>query len=261
MTYPYLDYTGRDDVLTGGVKMIPIQTEKGTFRVWTKRTGNAPGKKVLLLHGGPGGTHEYLEAFDSYFPARGDRVLLLRPAWTRTTATSRMSPTCGPSPRFVDEIEEVRVALDLDAGNFFLYGHSWGGILALEYALAYQQHLKGLIISNTMASIRRRRFCRIDHAAGNGRRGTHRTRGIGGGRGLREPALRYAGVGSTSTVKHMLRLPPDAWPEPMMTVGAAPEPRPTDRQMSGQKCTSTTAASSGSWDRSADLAQLGGARP
>ena len=61
----YLDYTGRDDVLSGGVRMIPIETPKGRFRVWTKRVGNSPTMKVLLLHGGPGGSHEFFEAFDS----------------------------------------------------------------------------------------------------------------------------------------------------------------------------------------------------
>ncbi len=58
----YLNYTGRDDVLSGGVKMIPIDTSKGTFHVWTKRIGNQPKMKALLLHGGPGTSHEYLEA-------------------------------------------------------------------------------------------------------------------------------------------------------------------------------------------------------
>ena len=67
----YLDYSGRDDVLSGGVKMIPVHTAAGDFHVWTKRIGNNPRIKVLLLHGGPGVTHEYLEAFDSYFPAAG----------------------------------------------------------------------------------------------------------------------------------------------------------------------------------------------
>ena len=61
----------RDDVLSGGVRLIPSSTPKGTFRVWTKRVGNNPTIKVLLLHGGPGATHEYFEAFDSYFPAAG----------------------------------------------------------------------------------------------------------------------------------------------------------------------------------------------
>ena len=53
-TSNYLDYSNRDDILSGGVKMIPIQTESGEFKVWTKRTGNNPKMKVLLLHGGPG---------------------------------------------------------------------------------------------------------------------------------------------------------------------------------------------------------------
>ena len=38
----YLDNSGRDDVLSGGVKMIPVETPKGKFRVWTKRVGNNP---------------------------------------------------------------------------------------------------------------------------------------------------------------------------------------------------------------------------
>jgi len=67
----YLDYSGRDDALSGGVKMIPITTPKGTFHVWTKRVGNNPAVMVLLLHGGPAAGHEYMEAFDSYFPKAG----------------------------------------------------------------------------------------------------------------------------------------------------------------------------------------------
>jgi proline iminopeptidase len=55
--------------------------------------------------------------------------------------------------RFVDEVEQVRQALALDANNFFVLGHSWGGILAIEYALQHQQHLKGLIISNMVWSV------------------------------------------------------------------------------------------------------------
>jgi proline iminopeptidase len=67
----YLDYTGCDDILSGGVRLIPIETPKGTFRVWTKRVGNAPTMKLLSLHGGPGATHEVYEVFDSYLPAAG----------------------------------------------------------------------------------------------------------------------------------------------------------------------------------------------
>ena len=67
----YLDNSGRADRLSGGVRKIPITTEHGTFNVWTKRVGNNPRIKLLLLHGGPGATHEYFEACDSYLPAAG----------------------------------------------------------------------------------------------------------------------------------------------------------------------------------------------
>lgn len=56
---------------TGGVNMVPIHTPKGDFRVWTKRFGNHPTIKVLLLHGGPGCTHEYFESFESFLPQEG----------------------------------------------------------------------------------------------------------------------------------------------------------------------------------------------
>ena len=148
----YLDNTGRDDVLTGGVKMIPIDTPKGTFRVWTKRVGNNPRIKVLLLHGGPGGTHEYFEAFDSFLPAAGIEYYYYDQLGSYYSDQPD-DPELLEIPRFVAEVEQVRLALGLDRDNFYLYGQSWGGILAIEYALQHQQHLKGLIISNMMASI------------------------------------------------------------------------------------------------------------
>jgi len=148
----YLDYSGRDDVLSGGVKMIPIETPKGIFRVWTKRIGNHPTMKVLLLQGGPGATHEQLEAFDSYFPAAGIEYYYYDQLGSYYSDQPN-EPELWEVPRFVDEVEQVRQARGLDRENFYLYGLSWGGILAIEYALKYQQHLKGLIISNMMASI------------------------------------------------------------------------------------------------------------
>jgi proline iminopeptidase len=148
----YLDYSGRDDLLSGGVKMIPVDTPKGTFRVWTKRIGNNPRIKVLILHGGPGMTHEYLEAVDSYFPPAGVEYYYYDQLGSYYSDQPD-EPDLWELPRFVEEVEQVRQALGLDQSNFYLYGHSWGGILAIEYALKYQQNLKGLIISNMMASI------------------------------------------------------------------------------------------------------------
>jgi proline iminopeptidase len=148
----YFDNTGRNDVLSGGIKMIPVETPKGTFRVWTKRIGNNPSIKVLILHGGPGFSHEYLEAFDSYFPAASIEYYYYDQLGSYFSDQPE-EPELWELPRFVEEVEQVRQALGLSQENFYLYGQSWGGILAIEYALKYQQHLKGLIISNMMASI------------------------------------------------------------------------------------------------------------
>ncbi len=148
----YFDNSGRADVLSGGVRMIPVTTPRGTFNVWTKRVGNNPRIKLLLLHGGPGATHEYFEAFDSFLPAAGIEYYYYDQLGSHYSDQPD-APDLWNIPRAVEEVEQVRQALGLDRQNFYLLGHSWGGILALEYALKYQQHLKGLIISNMMASI------------------------------------------------------------------------------------------------------------
>lgn len=147
----YLDFSKRDDQATGGIKMIPISTPIGTFKVWTKRVGNNPKIKVLLLHGGPGGTHEFFECFDGFFPQESIEYIYydqLGSYYSDQPNDNRLWTT----ERFVDEVEQVRKALKLDHTNFYLMGQSWGGILAMEYALKYQKNLKGLIIANMMAS-------------------------------------------------------------------------------------------------------------
>jgi proline iminopeptidase len=148
----YLDSSSRADRFSGGVRIIPITTPHGTFKVWTKRVGNNPRIKLLLLHGGPGVTHEYFEACDGYLPAAGIEYYYFDQLGSYYSDQPDI-PELWDLERFVDEVEQVRSALDLDAGNFFLLGHSWGGILAIEYALKHQQRLKGLVISNMMASI------------------------------------------------------------------------------------------------------------
>jgi proline iminopeptidase len=148
----YLDYSGRDDALSGGVRMVTVDTPSGAFKVWTKRVGNNPELKVLLLHGGPGATHEYLEACDSYLPAAGVEYYYydqLGSAFSDQPDESSLWEL----DRFVDEVEQVRRALGLEPENFVLYGQSWGGILAIEYALAYPERLKGVVISNMMSDV------------------------------------------------------------------------------------------------------------
>ena len=104
------------------------------------------------MHGGPGATHELYECFDGYFPQEGIEYIY----YDQLGSYYSDQPTDSSLwtiERFIEEVEQVRKALKLDNSNFYLLGQSWGGILAMEYALKYQQNLKGLIISNMVASI------------------------------------------------------------------------------------------------------------
>ncbi len=148
----YFNRAGKKGVLGGGVSVLPVVTPLGEFRVWTKRTGNNPDVALLLLHGGPGATHEYFLGADSYLPAAGVEYYYYDQLGSGYSSAPD-EPSLWNIDRFVDEVEQVRQGLGLGPENFFLLGHSWGGVLAIEYALRFQQHLKGLIISNMMSDI------------------------------------------------------------------------------------------------------------
>lgn len=136
---------------SAGVKMIPIKTPKGEFKVWTKRFGNNPKIKVLLLHGGPAMTHEYMECFETFFQREGFEFYEYDQLGSYYSDQPKDS-SLWTIDRFVDEVEQVRKAINADKENFYVLGNSWGGILAMEYALKHQQNMKGLLVSNMMAS-------------------------------------------------------------------------------------------------------------
>jgi proline iminopeptidase len=249
----YFDTTGRDDVLSGGVKMIPIETPKGTFHVWTKRIGSNPSAKVLLLHGGPAATHEYFECCDSFFPAAGIEYYYYDQLGS-TYSDQPDDPDLWEIPRFVDEVEQVRRALGLDASNFFLMGHSWGGILAMEYALAHQQHLKGLVISNMMSDVPAYNayaqnviMPTIDQDA------LAEIKQLEAAKDFENP--RYMELLNTHHyIYHVLRMPLDEWPDPVNRAFVhinqsiyVPMQGPSELGASGKL---------EKWDRSADLATI-----
>jgi proline iminopeptidase len=248
----YLDNTGRDDVLSGGVRMIPIQTPAGEFRVWTKRIGNSPTMKVLLLHGGPAATHEYLEAFDSYFPSAGIEYYYYDQLGS-AYSDQPDDPSLWDIPRFVDEVEQVRQALGLDRDDFYLLGQSWGGILAMEYALAHQEHLKGLIISNMMASIPAYNdyasnvlMPEMDPAM------LAEIREFEAAGKTEDP--RYMELLMPHYERHILRMPAAEWPEPVNRAFAhlnrsiyVPMQGPSELGASGVLA---------NWDRTADLGKI-----
>lgn len=147
----YFSDSTADTIKNGGTKLITISTPKGNFKVWTKRIGNNPTIKLLLLNGGPGMSHEYFECMESFLPKEGIEFIYYDQLGTGFSDNPN-DTTMWDLPRYVEEVEQVRLALHLDKNNFYVLGHSWGGILAMQYALKYQQNLKGLIVSNMMAS-------------------------------------------------------------------------------------------------------------
>jgi proline iminopeptidase len=145
----YFNY--HDSIESGGVKMIPIKTPVGDFKVWTKRFGNNPKIKILLLHGGPAMTHEYMECFETFFQRQGFEFYEYDQLGSYYSDQPKDS-SLWTTERFVEEVEQVRQAIGADSSNFYVLGNSWGGILAMEYALKYQKNLKALLVANMVAS-------------------------------------------------------------------------------------------------------------
>ncbi|SHH81993.1 proline iminopeptidase [Flavobacterium frigidimaris] len=147
----YFTYQQNSEVESAGVKMIPIKTPIGEFKVWTKRFGNNPKIKIVLLHGGPAMTHEYMECFKTFFQREGFEFYEYDQLGSYYSDQPKDS-SLWTTERFVEEVEQVRKAIGADKNNFYLLGNSWGGILAMEYALKYQENMKGLLVANMMAS-------------------------------------------------------------------------------------------------------------
>lgn len=210
----YFSPNATQDIQTGGVRMIPIKTPHGDYRVWTKKTGNNPRIKVLLLHGGPGGTHEYFEAMDSFFPGQAIEYYYYDQLGSYYSDQPN-DPRLWTIPRFVDEVEQVRIALGLDRSNFYLMGNSWGGILAMEYALKYQQNLKGLLICNMMASAPAYgEYAQNVLAKGIDPQALAEIRALEAAGRTQEPRFEEL-VFAHYYVDHVLRRPLDQWPEPV----------------------------------------------
>ena len=236
-----------------GIRLIPIQTPKGEFRVWTRRIGDNPRARVLLLHGGPGATDEYFEGCESWLAGAGIEFIYYDQLGS-FRSDQPDDPDLWELPRFVEEVEQVRVALGLDAGNFYLLGHSWGGILAIEYALRYGQHLKALVVSNMMSS------CPAYNAYA---------------RDVLEPAMDPVALAEIKRleaggafedprymellmeqhyVHHVMRMPPEAWPDAVNRTFAHINQSvyvlmqgPSELGLSGRLV---------EWDRTADLGSI-----
>ena len=251
----YLDSSGRDDALSGGARKIPVSTPAGDFHVWVKRVGNNPDLKLLLLHGGPGSTHEYLEACDTYLPGAGVEYYFYDQLGSGFSDQPD-EPSLWEVDRFVDEVEQVRRALGLDAGNFVLYGQSWGGILAIEYALAHQEHLRGLVISNMMSSVpaynayaEQVLMPQMDQAA------LAEIKAFEAAGDTENPRYMELLV-EQHYVHHVLRMPPADWPEPVQRGFAHINPKIYVSMQGPSELGISSDAKLVNWDRSEDLAAI-----
>jgi proline iminopeptidase len=142
----FIAITAAADVKTGGSKMVPVDAK---HNVWTKAVGDGR-VQMLTLHGGPGFPHDYLECFEDFLPKEGIRFYY----YDQLGVGNSDQPddaSLWTVERYRDEVDEVRKGLGID--GFYLYGHSWGGMLAIEYVLAHPGHVKALIISDMTASI------------------------------------------------------------------------------------------------------------
>ena len=203
--------------------MVPVKTPKGVYKVWTKRIGNNPTLRVLLLHGGPGATHEYLEACDSYLPAAGIEYYYydqLGSAFSDQPDESSLWDL----DRFVDEVEQVRQALGLESDSFVLYGQSWGGLLAIEYALAHPGKLKGLVISNMMSDVPAyNAYAQTVLKPSMDQDALREIEALEAAGDIENP--RYmALLTEHHYVKHVLRMPAEDWPNPVERAFAAINP-------------------------------------
>lgn len=124
----------------------------GGHRTWYRAAGDpaAKGTPLLLLHGGPGSTHNYFELLD---PLAEDRLVVSYDQLGCGNSYLEGCPELWTMETWIGELIAVREALGLK--KVVLLGQSWGGMLALEY-VCHHPHpgLRGLVLSSTLPSSR-----------------------------------------------------------------------------------------------------------
>ncbi len=126
-----------------------VEIEVDGFRVVAYSFGRGD-EAVLCLNGGPGLPCDYLREAHSCLVDHGYRVVAFDQLGTG--ASDRPTdPSLWTIGRYVEETETVRRAMGL--GRVHLLGHSWGGWLAIDYALTYPQNIGTLILEDTVADM------------------------------------------------------------------------------------------------------------
>jgi proline iminopeptidase/L-proline amide hydrolase len=120
-------------------------------RVYVRVNGSlsSPRLPVVLLHGGPGGTHTSL--LDALALAN-ERAVILYDQLDSGRSDHPNDPRNWTVERFTDEVDAVRRALGVQ--RWHVLGHSWGGTLALEYGARRPRELAGLVLASPLISTR-----------------------------------------------------------------------------------------------------------
>src|SRR5262249_48205718 len=106
------------------------------------------GEPLMIVHGGPGASHDYLLPY--LLPLARTNKLVFIDERGSGRSSGLEDPSGYTVQNMVEDVEAVRTALNL--GKMNLLGHSYGGVLAQAYALKYQQNLSHLILCSTFHS-------------------------------------------------------------------------------------------------------------
>lgn len=129
------------------VGFIPL----GPYKIWHRIVGGerATVPPLLVLHGGPGVPSDYLWNLAAL--AAPERAVIFYDQLGCGRSDQPDDLSLWEVDRFVDELGQVRAALDLD--RVHLLGQSWGGMLAMSYLLTRSAGVASLILANSAASI------------------------------------------------------------------------------------------------------------
>lgn len=126
-----------------GEGFIPVKGGK----VWYRIVGSGDKTPVVLLHGGPGATSYYLNPMQ---PLGADRPVIFIDQLGCGRSDKLTDTTLMTTDAYVEQLEQVRKALGLE--SFYLYGHSWGTMLGMDYYLKYPGAVKAMVIASPCLS-------------------------------------------------------------------------------------------------------------
>lgn len=124
---------------------VEVENGKIFYQIFSENA--EAGVPIIVLHGGPGLDQTYLQP-QLLKLAKNNKLIFYDQRGSGESLETEINESTINIKRFVSDLETVRKHLNLE--QFVLMGHSWGGLLAMEYATTYPQNLLGLALVNTV---------------------------------------------------------------------------------------------------------------